>query len=183
MTTTTTTIKRSFTNLQEALNRPYKWRRGVSTATRWSAEFTTSPIGKKKFRYVFQAAAVQKKNNNNRNREMPQWEVEFILKNPSDGKGDTLGKAGDVGGSGAMRVFATVIQIFEVFVKENSPDGIKFTADKTEEGARPGTRAKLYTRFAKKFARAYKYDLKIKDNVIDVDFFFIKKKKEQKRSL
>ena len=150
----------TYRSLQEALNRPYKWRRGRSTANLWQAEFTAD----KKSNYKFKAQQKKK-----------YWEVEFKMKNPPEGTGER-GITGTAG-AGATKVFATIIQIFEVFVKENKPDSIKFTADKTE-GVRT-TRAKLYARFATKFARAYGYDLKTQDNVIDIDFLFTKKKKNK----
>ena len=145
----------TFRSLQEALNRPYKWRRGRSTARNWKATFTTP----EKYKYEFQAVRVKKR-----------WEVAFSLENPPK-DAPSMGVTGTAG-AGATKVFATIIQIFEVFVKENKPDSIKFTADKTE-GVRT-TRAKLYARFATKFARAYGYDLKTQDNVIDIDFLFTK---------
>ena len=149
----------TYRSLQEALNRPYKWRRGRSTANLWQAEFTAD----KKSKYKFKAQQKKK-----------YWEVEFKMKNPPEGTGER-GITGTAG-AGATKVFATIIQIFEVFVKENTPDSIKFTADKTE-GVRT-TRAKLYARFATKFARAYGYDLKTQDNVVDIDFLFTKKNKK-----
>ena len=150
----------TYRNLQEALNRPFKWRRGISTAKSWKATFTTP----EKYKYEFQAVRIKKR-----------WEVTFSLENPPKDT-HSMGVTGSAG-AGATRVFATIVQIFEVFVNEIKPFQIRFTADKTE-GERP-TRAKLYARFAKKFASAYGYDLETKDNVIDVDFMFTRRKKKK----
>ncbi len=146
----------TYRNLQEALNKPYRWKRGLSSKRGWNASFK---VGKNQ-EYNFRALKV-----------LNRWEVVFWLNNSGKGFDDeSMGVTGTAGGSGALRVFGTVVQIFEVFVKEVKPTEIKFTADKTE-GIRT-TRAKLYHRFAKKFAKEYGYNLKIKDNVVDVDFIF-----------
>jgi len=153
----------TYRNLQESLNKPYRWKRGLSSNRGWNATFKVD----KNQEYNFRALKV-----------VDRWEIVFWLNNKGKGFDDeSMALTGTAGGSGALRVFGTIVQIFEVFVKEVKPTKIKFTADKTE-GVRT-TRAKLYARFATKFARAYGYDLKTQDNVIDIDFLFTKKKKNK----
>ena len=146
----------TYRNLQEALNRPYRWKRGLSSNRGWNASFKVD----KNQEYNFRALKV-----------VDRWEVVFWLNDSGKGFDDeSMGVTGTAGGSGALRVFSTIVQIFEVFVKEVEPIEIKFSADKTESTRT--TRAKLYHRFAKRFAKEYGYKLKMKDNVIDVDFIF-----------
>jgi hypothetical protein len=152
----------NYRSLQESLNRPYKWRRGLSTAKGWSADFKTKDGSK----YAFQAARTKK-----------YWGVTFSLENPPKDKG-SMALTGTEG-SGSLRVFATIAQIFEVYVNEVKPDKIMFSADKTERDDARATRAKLYARFSKMIARKYGYDLKTKDNTIDMDFVLTKKKKKK----
>jgi hypothetical protein len=149
-----------YTELQESLNRPYKWKKGRSTSKSWTASFATDD----KYKYKFNAVYVKRK-------EGVSWGVTFSLENPpADKKLSKLGLTGTAGGAGALRIFATIKNIFETFVKEVSPDKITFSADKTENVR--GTRVRLYDRFTKKFAAQYGYELEIKDNVIDVDYVF-----------
>jgi len=150
----------TYRNLQESLNKPYRWKRGLSSKRGWNATFKVD----KNQEYNFRALKV-----------VDRWEIVFWLNNKGKGFDDESMALTGTAGAGATKVFATIVQIFEVFVKEVKPTKIKFTADKTE-GVRT-TRAKLYARFATKFARAYGYDLKTQDNVIDIDFLFTKKKK------
>jgi len=163
-----------YTELQESLNRPYKWKKGRSTSKSWTASFVTDD----KYKYNFNAVYVNGNGNGNK-KEEGGWGVTFSLTNPPDDKQfSKLGLTGTAGGTGALRVFATIKNIFETFVKEISPAMVAFSADKTENLR--GTRSKLYGRFAKKFAVQYGYELKIKDNAIDVDFVFLRKKKKKK---
>ena len=79
-------------------------------------------------------------------------------------------------GTSAIRVFGTVAQIFDAFVKDVNPDKIGFTADKSE-GSGTEARSKIYSRFAKMFARKHGYKLSVKDEGDDRIFKFTNNKK------
>ena len=81
-------------------------------------------------------------------------------------------------GTSAIRVMATVREIFETFVKQQKPDVIMFVADKSDGSGR-GSRARLYDRFAKTFARKYGYELKKDDDGSQTEFEFYKKLDEE----
>ena len=78
-------------------------------------------------------------------------------------------------GTSAIRVLGTVAQIFDAFVKDVNPDRIQFEADKSE-GSGTGARSKIYSRFAKMFARKHGYKLSEKDAGDETIFKFTKKK-------
>ena len=151
-------------HLHEVGNRPYSWKRTGSrdSRTQWRATFNTSPPQKSK--YVFQADVYDQ-----------HWQVVFHL----FGARDSMGISGTEGTS-AIRVFGTVAQIFEAFVKEVKPEDIEFVADKSE-GSLRGSRSKIYSRFAKKFAAKHGYNLKEKDEGSETVFQFSSKKKAMKK--
>ena len=149
--------------LYEVGNQPYKWKRTgsskIGTKTKWQATFKTDS----KQKYVFQADKYDKYDQ--------QWYVVFHL---SGGGDDSMGVSGTEGTS-AIRVFGTVAQIFEAFVKEVKPEDMEFIADKSE-GSLRGSRSKIYSRFAKKFAAKHGYNLKEKDAGDETVFQFSSKK-------
>ena len=77
-------------------------------------------------------------------------------------------------GTSAIRVLGTVAQIFEAFVKDVNPDKIEFAADKSE-GSGTEARSKIYSRFAKMFARKHGYKLKERDVDNEKVFGFTRK--------
>ena len=136
--------------ISESLNRPYKWKKVKSNkmgvGDKWTAEFVTENGAK----YIFDAT----KDYGN------QWEVWFKLVSLNDDNSKDINSLGVTGteGSSAIRVFGTVKEIFEKFVKQKKPQALMFMADK-RGGSERGSRAKLYNRFAKVFARENGYEL------------------------
>ena len=146
-------------HLHEVGNRPYSWKRTGSTDSRTQsrATFNTAP---QKSKYVFQADVYDQ-----------HWQVVFHL----FGARDSMGISGTEGTS-AIRVFGTVAQIFDAFVKDVNPVKMEFTADKSE-GSGTEARSKIYSRFAKMFARKHGYKLSVKDEGDDRIFKFTRKGK------
>ena len=81
-------------------------------------------------------------------------------------------------GTSAIRVLGTVAQIFDAFVKDVNPDRIEFEADKSE-GSGTGARSKIYSRFAKMFARKHGYKLSVKDAGDETIFKFTNNNKKK----
>ncbi len=150
-------------HLHEVGNRPYSWKRTGSrdSRTQWRATFNTA---QKSSKYVFQADVYDQ-----------HWQVVFHL----FGARDSMGISGTEGTS-AIRVFGTVAQIFDAFVKDVNPDRIEFEADKSE-GSGTGARSKIYSRFAKMFARKHGYKLSVKDEGDDRIFKFTTTRRRQKQ--
>ena len=83
-----------------------------------------------------------------------QWVVEFYRDHTQEltGQGD------------AQRIFATVIDAIQKFIKKEKPASIDFSADKmVEPGQNAESRAKLYNSLVKRYAGALGYDSKIND--------------------
>jgi len=149
---------KSFVNyLEESLNRPYKWAMDGVRPKSWHATFTTDDGAK----YDFLAVLVTR---------AERWEITFALANPPDGSGETMSLTGTEGGKGALRVFATIKEIVEAFLKDVDPDQFEFGADKTERDDTRASRAKLYARFAKQLAKKHGYVVNTKDQGSGVDF-------------
>jgi hypothetical protein len=144
--------------LNEIGGQPYKWKRTASTERLWRAEFVTN----NKEKYIFEALKIG-----------ARWEVLFH----ADWKDDNNMGVTGTQGTGAVRVFSTVATIFETFVKEVEPDMVSFTADKTERDGK-SVRTKLYSRFAKVFAKKHGYDMKEVDKGDEMHFVFSKEKKK-----
>ena len=148
--------------IQEVGDQPYKWKRTKSRRRQWQATFKTD----NKQKYVFQADKY----------DGQQWNVVFYLFGASwHPEDDSMGVTGSQGTS-AVRVFSTVAKIFETFVKEVAPDMISFAADKSERDGK-SVRTKLYSRFAKSFAKKHGYDMKELDKRDEIKFVFGGKKK------
>jgi len=160
--------------LYEVGNQPYKWKRTgfskIGTKTKWRAAFKTD---NNKQKYIFHAEKYDKYDQ--------QWYVVFQLAKASWHPEDDSWGMGVTGsqGTSAVRVFGTVAQIFEAFVKEVKPEDMEFIADKSE-GSLRGSRSKIYSRFAKKFAAKHGYNLKEKDAGDETVFQFSSKKKGKK---
>ena len=76
------------------------------------------------------------------------WEVDFYRNNRQDVTGE-----GD-----AQRIFATVLNAIQKFVKKYKPEHLKFLADKDVRSGRNGeSRTKLYDRLVQRYARAWGY--------------------------
>ena len=146
-----------YTQLHEIGNRPYKWKRIQSNKMKWSAKFTTD----KGADYQFDAT----KDHGN------QWEIWFKLVS-EDFRIDNLGVTGTEKTS-AIRVLGTVKEIFENFVKQKKPQAIMFLADK-RGGSERGSRAKLYDRFAKTFARENGYELETNTGTKRTEYYLYK---------
>jgi hypothetical protein len=153
---------KSFVNyLEESLNRPYKWRQPIRTPRAWRATFTTDDGAK----YDFLAVLVTR---------TERWGITFALIDPPDGSGETMALTGTEGGKGALRVFATIKEMVEAFLKDVDPARFEFAADKTERDDVRASRAKLYARFAKQLAKSHGYTMNTKDHGSDIAFRFVK---------
>ena len=162
-------MKSFIQHLHEVGNQPYKWKRIESSETRWKATFETD---KNKQKYVFQADMYELSASIRPSLPGKQWHVVFHLFGEGD---DSMGVSGTEGTS-AIRVFGTVAQIFDAFVKDVNPVKMEFTADKSE-GSGTEARSKIYSRFAKMFARKHGYKLSVKDEGDDRIFKFTRKGK------
>lgn len=83
-----------------------------------------------------------------------QWVVEFYRGNTQEltGRGN------------AQRIFATVIDAIQKFIKKEKPASIDFSADKlVKPGQNAESRANLYNSLVKRYASALGYDYKIND--------------------
>lgn len=78
-----------------------------------------------------------------------QWHVEFYRNNSQEVTGE-----GD-----AQRIFATVLNAIQQFIKNQHPDTIIFSASKdVEPGQNEESRARLYNSLVARYARAWGYD-------------------------
>ena len=96
-----------------------------------------------------------------------QWVVEFYRDHTQEltGQGD------------AQRIFATVIDAIQKFIKKEKPASIDFSADKmVEPGQNAESRAKLYNSLVKRYASALGYDSNIKDEGDQVTYTLKRKK-------
>ena len=78
-----------------------------------------------------------------------EWQVEFYRNNSQavTGEGD------------AQRIFATVINAVQKFVKKHKPQLVRFSANrKVEPGQSSQSRAKLYDKIVQRYAHAWGYD-------------------------
>ena len=149
---------KNFRELQEALNRPYKYRIAAPTPKQWRARFKTD----EGVEYIFRA----RKNPTGGWWSIVFWADQEHLKDT----GMEFGMTGKEG-TKAVRVLATVKELFEKFVKEVKPDEMFFTGDKTEGSGR-SARTRLYTRFAKQFAKKFGYKLSAKDGGDEIEYDF-----------
>ena len=153
-------MKTFIQHLHEVGNRPYKFKKTASTKRRWNAVFTTDGGAN----YIFDAEL----------HGLANWRVTFqlIKSHPRGGTQADMGVTGTEG-TNAIRVLGTVKEIFEKFVKEINPDTVIFVADKSDGSGR-GSRAKLYNRFAKTFAKKYGYELDKDEDGSQTEFAFYK---------
>lgn len=92
------------------------------------------------------------------------WDIAFARDGDFDMTGD-----GD-----AQRIFATIIAMITEFYRMKAPDLISFSADKSNYGIN-GSRAKLYSRLAKMFARKIGYNMQFFDAGAEAVFFLSRK--------
>lgn len=89
-----------------------------------------------------------------------EWEVEFYRNNSQEVTGE-----GD-----AQKIFATVLNAIQKFVKKYKPQVLQFTASKEEVGAGQNrqSRAKLYDRLVQRYASAMGYEAYQEDHGVGV---------------
>lgn len=93
------------------------------------------------------------------------------------------GNSQDVTGEGdAYRIFATVLDAIQKFIKERSPAMIYFAGEKGNTGTNP-SRTKLYTRMVQKFASQLGYKTHIEDQGDMVQYELTKLNKEVKENM
>jgi len=127
--------------INEAFNRPYKWKVKTKSEDQYTAVFKTDDGTNYEFNADYDSMD-------------HDWNVEFN----ADG---FLGQSNDKG-TDAFRILATIKEIFEKWAKSYKPDYIMFAAEK---GANDGknARAKIYDRFIKMFSRQYGYSYTKRD--------------------
>jgi|TARA_R110002110_G_scaffold400610_1_gene617152 hypothetical protein len=109
--------------LLEALNEPAEWKWFKKSPSQWTALFIIDDN-----KYVFQA----------KTSDMESWQITFEIRGRGQGKNPhEISKTGN-----EFKVFATVAEILDEFLKKAKPDKFWFSAKEP-------SRAKLYDRFAK----------------------------------
>jgi hypothetical protein len=115
-------------DLAEAFNQPYPWHWHTRDVDRrWTVNFNDVEVV---IRRTFGDT----------------WDVAFSRNNRKEvtGEGDQF------------KIFATVIDILGVFVKQRKPSIVTFSAEK-DDGGNTGSRSKLYSAMVKRFAAQYGY--------------------------
>ena len=107
--------------LLEVLNKPAEWKWFLKAPREWKALFTIDDN-----KYVFKAETS----------DMERWQITFEIRG-AGGKPHDISKTGN-----EFKVFATVAEILNEYLKKVKPDVFWFTAKEP-------SRAKLYDRFAK----------------------------------
>lgn len=128
---------------------PYTWKQ-KDNDDRWSASFNIRDGGEVTVNF------------DPLNMKSTYWEIVFLRNYDTDltatGEGDEF------------RIFGTIVKIIQDWYKQQSvtPQLIEFTANKKEGDAKG--RAKLYKRFAEKFAKATGMTLDVKENDLVAEF-------------
>jgi hypothetical protein len=96
-----------------------------------------------------------------------EWQIEFYRNNSQEVTGE-----GD-----AQRIFATVLNAIQKFIKKHNPWRLKFSATKdVEPGQNSESRAKLYNRLAQRYATAWGYDIYDEDHGDQITYELTQKK-------
>ena len=114
--------------LLEVLNKPAEWKWFLKAPREWKALFTIDDN-----KYVFKAETS----------DMERWQITFEIRG-AGGKPHDISKTGN-----EFKVFATVAEILNEYLKKVKPDIFWFTAKEP-------SRAKLYDRFAKLIVRKHR---------------------------
>ena len=114
--------------LLEVLNKPAEWKWFKTSSREWKALFTIDDN-----KYVFKAETS----------DMERWQITFEIRG-AGGKPHDISKTGN-----EFKVFATVAEILNEYLKKVKPDIFWFTAKEP-------SRAKLYDRFAKLIVRKHR---------------------------
>ena len=113
--------------LLEVLNKPAEWKWFKTSSREWKALFTIDDN-----KYVFKAETD----------DMERYQITFEIRG-AGGKPHDISKTGN-----EFKVFATVAEILNEYLKKVKPDIFWFTAKEP-------SRAKLYDRFAKLIVRKH----------------------------
>ena len=98
-----------------------------------------------------------------------EWGVEFYRNNSQEITGD-----GD-----AQKIFATVLNAIQKFVKKHNPEMVKFTASKeVKSGQNSQSRVNLYDRLVQRYAGAMGYDVYQEDHGVGVVYELTKKQNQ-----
>jgi len=114
--------------LTEILNKPAEWKWFKTSSREWKALFIISDN-----KYVFKAETS----------DMERWQITFEIRG-AGGKPHDISKTGN-----EFKVFATVAEILNEYLKKVEPEIFWFTAKEP-------SRAKLYDRFAKLIVRNHR---------------------------
>lgn len=130
--------------LAEAFDKPYKYRVTYKSNDTFLASFETDEGDKVDF------AAVGPEKYDDPDDAEVAWEISFDRNYSQEKTGE-----GD-----AMRIFATVIQIIQDFIKQIDPEQMTFSAVKgNQRSNEKDSREKLYSRLIKKYlSKKYKVD-------------------------
>jgi hypothetical protein len=167
-------MKSFIQHLHEIADHPYQWKRTKKTKKYWEAKFKTN---KKGIGYTFEAAFYDEDNIPFDAIEETHWQIHFeeLSKKSVKGDSDNFKTTGSQGMS-AGRVLATIKEICDVFVKETKPNTILFSANKKDGKSRE----KIYSRFAKQFAKNHNYDYETYNLAsLGVQDFILRRKKNK----
>ena len=149
--------------LQEAFDKPYRYRGGTGGARSTSIKYKFYTTEKDEIEVVFEKL------------EWSDDEYTWIVAFNRDGSD------GVTGGGDAMRIFATVIEILKDFIKKYNPPVVGFSAFKSvddlsnNQGSKKGSREKLYLRMVKKFAPKLGYTFSSRTDSKMTDFELVRK--------
>jgi len=174
-------------HITEAFDKPYKWKDAGSSTPQggikdWQKgnftgkKYAFETVDKRKVEvHIYEWDIIGPKQllppiPRNQGRYM---EMHFAVQDPSDELGKALSdispmlprtdmRADISGGGDAMRIFATVLDVVQAYVKKNKPDIIRVIGVKTKD-KEIGSRLKLYQKLVKRYAPklGYKYDNKM----------------------
>ena len=101
---------------------------------------------------------------------MDNWQVEFYRNNSQE-----LTSEGD-----AQRIFATVLNAIQKFVKKYKPNVIKFSASKqVEPGQSSESRAKLYDRLVQRYANSWGYDANVQNIANEIVLYALTRRNQK----
>ena len=135
--------------LLEVLNKPAEWKWFKTSSREWKALFTIDDN-----KYVFKAETS----------DMERWQITFEIRG-AGGKPHDISKTGN-----EFKVFATVAEILNEYLKKVKPDNFWFTAKEP-------SRAKLYDRFAKLIVRKHSKYKAVSSVNYNKKFYDFEKKK------
>jgi len=136
--------------INESLDKPYEWDNIKSSKDEYKYMFFADDINKIEIKYIARFLFVS---------DMV-WDFDF---NQSGGSTKITGDSGS-----PFRIFATVLDIFDDFMKKVKPNMFGFSAKEK-------SRQRLYDRFSKTITKKYKYDITFRMDSGDKEYIFTKR--------